>query len=257
MDYPKFPWPQITSQQWFTAITLCLLLTVAGDRLGGLLLRGLTAQSQLRFSRLYAGKAEADILILGDSRGVNSFYAPSLGQKLKKRVFNLSYNGLSPMDAELLFADYLDSHSAPDLLLLEITNLRSSSFSLVPELSMYLGQSRRLRATLSQEALPPTSLSWLYRYNNELFLRSLFYLPQSDQTWINRYHMDPIVAASYHPEQYGRGDYPKASERGLQALQSLIAKASENGVTVRLVVGPYLPAFIHQVRGFQQWRKSV
>ena len=57
---------------WFIAL---FALVFAGDRLGGRLLQKQVDSSLFRYSRLYRGDAAADILLVGNSRGL-TFYQP-------------------------------------------------------------------------------------------------------------------------------------------------------------------------------------
>src|SRR5690606_27699493 len=93
------------------------------DRLLGYVLGEVSNKSSFRFSRLYGGDAGADILILGNSRGVNSFYQPDLENELGKKVFNMSYNGLRIDIARVLFEDYLALNQKPSMVVIEASML--------------------------------------------------------------------------------------------------------------------------------------
>ena len=62
---------------WFSGF---LTLLLAGDRLGGLLLQRQVDASLFRYSRLYRGEAGADLLFVGNSRGL-TFYQPFIEEK--------------------------------------------------------------------------------------------------------------------------------------------------------------------------------
>ncbi len=99
---------------------LLLIVCFSGDRLGAYLLEQQSMQSQFRFSKLYRGESAAEILLLGNSRGL-TFYQPYIEQITGKSTCNLSYNGL-PMDvAKVLVQDYLERYPAPKNLLIDIT----------------------------------------------------------------------------------------------------------------------------------------
>ena len=72
---------------WIAAFVLVVL---AGDRAFSWLAQRVLVRSQFRYSRLYRGGNDAEIVILGDSRGVNSFYAPGMEKLTGARVLNLS-----------------------------------------------------------------------------------------------------------------------------------------------------------------------
>jgi len=76
---------------WIIAL---LIITFAGDRLGGWILKQQVDKSQFRYSRMYTDRGEADILLVGNSRGL-IFYEPHIEEVTGKKTLNLSYNGMS------------------------------------------------------------------------------------------------------------------------------------------------------------------
>src|SRR5574339_182296 len=63
------------SRLWVYLVLIPLIFL--GDRGIGAFLEYLTMSSNLRYSKLYNGKGEADIVILGNSRG-NGYYEPEI-----------------------------------------------------------------------------------------------------------------------------------------------------------------------------------
>jgi hypothetical protein len=55
---------------WYTSF---IALLFAGDRVGGIFLHDQVMHSQFRYSQLYSRLAAADIMLLGNSRGL-TFY---------------------------------------------------------------------------------------------------------------------------------------------------------------------------------------
>ena len=70
-------------------IPITLIVVFVGDRLLGGMLASITEGSEFRYSRLYSGRAEADIVLLGNSRGL-SFYQPFLEQRTGARRSTLA-----------------------------------------------------------------------------------------------------------------------------------------------------------------------
>lgn len=236
---PRTPWGR-------AAMILAFIgLLVGGDRLLALGLEALQARSGFRFSRVYAGgQVQHDVVVLGDSRGVNGFFAPGLSEATGRSVLNLSYNGMSTAVAEVVFLDYLDRHPAPKTLIIEPTNVLAAP-GLAATLSSYAGRSPRLRALI--EAQDPTAatageITHLYRFNTELFLRALYYLGRSDQGWINDYRIGEAQLAALR-EAPVVDALPELREANLAALGRLVAAARAAGCEVKLVVGPYLPLY--------------
>lgn len=152
------------------------------DRALALGLQAILKQSEFRFSKVYQGGVDAEIITLGNSRAVNAFYSPEMEAVLDKSVFNLGYNGMSLEVVEAVFLDYLDNNAKPDLVILEITNLRSSN-KLLKDLKLYGGLSRRIRELVNSNfsnIAKICEVTNIYRYNNEMF--SDAYIISSVQT---------------------------------------------------------------------------
>ena len=68
---------------WILAI---IALFFIGDRVGGYIVKQVVLKSQFRYSRMYKGEAKADILLVGNSRGL-SFFQPTIEEFTKKETF--------------------------------------------------------------------------------------------------------------------------------------------------------------------------
>jgi hypothetical protein len=232
------------------------LIFLAGDRVIAFLLDKVVLQSGFRFSILYRGGQQYDMLILGNSRGVNSFYAPAVQEATGRTTLNLSYNGMSADLAEALFMDYLDRNRKPKLLILEISNVAHKS-DLLTELKLYTTHSERL-SKLFRKANPEAAFwaeaSRVFQFNGEMFLRTLYYLNASDQSWINRYR---IGAAMVRSVREGQQDELGLLPENLDALRHIIETARQKGIAVRLVIGPYLPQYRRHLSNLSGWVKTV
>jgi hypothetical protein len=220
---------------------LLIVLFFAGDRMGGYVLEKQALQSQFRFSRLYRGAAGADILLLGNSRGL-TFYQPTIEQITGKTTCNLSYNGL-PMDvAKALVLDYLDHYPPPENLLIDITTCDRENDPLLAGFLSYAHQSARLDALIRQK-LPKVwwggKVSALFRFNNEVFQRALFYRNKSDKDWLLDRAISPDLAKEVAKHSYDMDISPYL----VQQLQETVAAAQAKGVRVTLVISPYFPGF--------------
>ena len=232
------------------------LLTIAGDRLIAGFLGRAVCSSQTRFSEMYRGGKPSSIVAIGNSRGVNALYSPAIRDEIGIEAFNLSYNGMSMVIAEMLLRDYLDRNEKPRMLVLEITNLGDKN-DLLQDLKLYRGLSIRIDSMLAAE-LPLTATTGrvmhLYNFNGEMFLRSLFYLHRSDQSWVNRYRILPSVLASVGtaaPEE------PRILPENLEALRRVLALSRDEGIPTRLLVSPYLPGCVERMAGFRAWTAAV
>jgi hypothetical protein len=212
-------------------------VVIAGDHLLALGLQQVLVRSQFRFSRIYRGGNDADVVVIGDSRGVHSFYAPALEQMTGLRVLNLSYNSLSPHIAEALLLDYLERNRAPRIVVIEATSTITSG-ALTPELRTYAGFSPRLAAQYAgvhPVASKMARLFWLFPLNSELFLEGLHYMRRGDQDWILREKMPPGLRGPY--DRWRLTPLPEE----VDALARIVRMLRERGIEVRLVVAPYAP----------------
>ena len=106
-------------------LALLLAVVLVGDRTLACMLAKVVSRTGTRFARAYRGGLEADVLVIGDSRGVNGLYGPAIRDVTGLSAFNLAYNGLSMHLCEALFLDYLEHNRAPRLLIVEASNVRS------------------------------------------------------------------------------------------------------------------------------------
>lgn len=227
---------------WYVVFLVVLL---AGDRLAGYWLQQQVAASQFRYSRMYEGKAAADILLLGNSRGL-TFYQPYIEEKTGLKTFNMSYNGL-PMDvAKVLVQDYLDLYPAPKYMLIDITACDRSNDALMAGFLSYSSQSYRLD-TLIRHKLKKVwwggKVSALFRYNNEIFQRALSHRNHTDEDWLLDRVISPKLVTDMDQHDYPLEIHPYL----LQQLGEICATARSKGVDVRLVISPYFPQFAGKV----------
>tara|TARA_A100001015_G_scaffold277058_1_gene335876 strand:+ start:1512 stop:2423 length:912 start_codon:yes stop_codon:yes gene_type:complete len=230
------------------------------DRASGFVLQKLVKESGLRFSKLYQGGQNADIVVLGNSRAVNAIFVPELEKQIDHSVFHLGYNGMSTEICEAIFLDYLDYNETPDLVILEITNLTASN-DLLKSLKLYAGASDRIRI-LTERDNPKLntvcSITNLYRYNCELFLRSLYYIGKTDQAWINSGNIDPEFASIYRPgaRDQDKNVYP-VSGNNWEALLRIIEICDGIGADLKLVASPYLPGLRDNLISYDMWRDRL
>lgn len=218
---------------------LALLVTVvAGDHLLASLLHQVLIRSQFRYSRLYRGGNDADVLVIGDSRGVHSFYAPAIEELTHLRVLNLSYNSLSPHVAEAVLLDYLDHNRAPKIVVIEATSTVTTG-AVAGQLRTYAGLSPRMAALFARDHPVDARVSrlfWLYPLNSEFFLEALHYMRRSDQDWIFHDAMPAALRQEKRPMEI----HPKPGE--LDALVRIAGELRQRGVAVRIVIAPYAMA---------------
>jgi hypothetical protein len=220
---------------WFIAL---IAVIIGGDRLLSWTLSRVLLRSQFRYSRLYRGGNDADILILGDSRGVHSFYVPAIEELTGLRAFNASYNSMSMRIAEAVLLDYLDRNRAPKMAIIEVTSVAFEG-ELTSELRTYAEFSPRLSA-LYDEAHPSAAVAGrsfhLLNLNSGFYLEAVHYMRRSDQDWIMRSSMPPALRNSAAVQ------WRLPTPENLAALNRMIQALHRRGAEVRLVLAPYCPA---------------
>jgi len=219
---------------WFLAL---IGLVFAGDRLFAWALDQVLLRSQFRFSRLYRGGNDADVIILGDSRGVHSFYAPAIEELTGLRTLNLSYNSMSTRIGEAVLLDYLDHNRAPRMVIVEVTSTVADG-TVVSELRTYAAFSPRLSRLYAGEhpyGAAAGRAFHLLRLNSGFSLEALHYWHRSDQDWINRAPMPQALRS----EPAGSWSLPHRED--LEALDRIVRVLGERQIAVRLAIAPYFP----------------
>ena len=129
-------------------------------------------------------------------------------------------------------------------------------------LQLYSSRSERLAAGWSE--LEPR-LSWIqqniaqsHRFTGEFFLRVLYYLRRSDQDWINRYRINPDFAESFRPSaEMQAGWNGRIPQDRLDAFLRIRELCAKEGISLRLVITPYLPNYVNHLEGYAAWRRQV
>lgn len=238
------PSSSTSSSSWLRralAVLGFVALVVLGDQLLGRGLAGLVESSQFRFSRLYRGDVDADILVVGNSRAVAALPPPMVAEATGRRVFSIAYNGLSAEVSRALVADFLERNRTPELIVIEASFV-AQPLELITDLKLWAGESPRLAALLDKynpEVAFASRLSLLFRANSEFLLRALYFGDRTDQTWMNR---GRISEDKYRALLEAEAEPIETTPELLVELRQLIALCREAGIEVRLFVAPYLPA---------------
>lgn len=237
----------------FLYLLAVVFVFVAGDRLAAVFLQKQTAASQLRYSRLYNGSGQADLLLAGNSRGL-TFYQPYIEEKTGLSTLNISYNGLPAEVAACLLLDYVDRYPAPRALVIDITLCDRSNDELMTAFTTYSEYSPRIQ-TLLQQKLPKVwwgaQVSHLFRYNNEVFQRALYYRNRSDEDWLLDRVITDRLAAQVDSMKYGMNpDLAPPLERTLTAFR-------EKGIRVVPVISPYFPGFSKNIAHLDELKARI
>ena len=231
------------------------LVFFTGDRLAGFWLKKQTENSQFRYSRMYSGRGEADILLVGNSRGL-AFYQPYIEEITGKSTYNISYNGMPVQLAKVLVADYLEKYPSKKTILIDITLCDRYNATLIAGFSTYLPYSHRLDTLIhgtSGDVWWGNQVSALFRYNNEVFQRTMFYRNHSDEDWLIDRTIAPALAATVPLDTFPVSVQPAL----IQELTATVALARSAGHTVHLIIGPYYPGMVKDWKNLENLKKTV
>jgi len=227
---------------WIIALIAVVFI---GDRVGAMLLQKLADSSQFRYSRLYKGEAKADILLVGNSRGL-MFYQPYIEEITGSKTLNISYNALSIDLAKNLIADQISINGAPKTMILDITMCDRENDQLISGFQAYRSHSENLQK-LIKERQPKTFyggiFSHLFRFNSEIFHRALYYENKTDETWLlDRVINEKMIAnlADADTNDFTIKDYL------FDNLVETVKLVQNAGVDVKLVINPYYPPYRNQ-----------
>jgi hypothetical protein len=228
-------------------VLLGVLLFFFADRLISTALWACISHSEFRYSVLYHRPVNASVVILGNSRGMALVDWPYMEAQTGKKLFSLTYNGIATPLSRLLFQDYLDRNPAPEVVVIEISQVLGDE-TLIQELKLYERASPRIQKLLKDRyprLAAGITLSHLYAFNGEMLLRNLFYLRKSDHDWL----IDGRITPSFLEEsaRLPKLTWAEPDPAKVEALAATVRLAKERGIKVHLVVGPYLPQFLQSI----------
>jgi len=238
---------------WLYVVLIPLIFL--GDRGIGAFLEYLTMTSNLRYSRLYNGKGEAEIVILGNSRG-NGYYEPEIRKLTGKSTINLSYNALPGEVGQALIEDYFERYHAK-LLIVDISLVMRTEEQVITSFRPYISKSERL-ATLIQNVSPATAkacqLSRLYQYNSELFHRALYYLGKQEGDWIlDKQIKDELLTNDNLADNLD----VVITQKGLDNLKAIADAAKKHNAKVEFVIAPYHSIWLNKIHNMQDFLTAV
>lgn len=205
-------------------------------------LHKISSASNIRYSRLFHQSIHADVIFIGNSRAVNTFYTPYIEKQFSFQAINLAYNGLSAPLMELFINEYLQRNEAPDMIVLEVTAL-NNDYDVLKNFKQYTFDSKALMLLLNKhnpEIYYASRLAKTFAYNSEYFLRTLYYLNRSDQDWINRYQIEPDFYEKIQPSDKKLDILEFVDKQSMDSLQRIINLCRQNNIKLKLVLAPIL-----------------
>ncbi len=227
-------------------IPITLVLTFVGDRLAGGFLAQLTERSEFRYSRLYSDRGKADIVMIGNSRGLN-FYQPFIEQQTGRTTLNLSYNAMPADLGCTLLDDYLQRYGAPQDLIVDVTFLDRDNSELEQEFRLYAPYSKGIDSLVHRAGNSiyyGTRVAHLTRYGGEVAQRMLFYLKKTDEDWLLDRAISPTMVQDAQQLEPYRSNYTDAR---IHRLKRTVDAYKSAGARVHFVINPYYPAFARSI----------
>ena len=248
-----------TSRQRIT-ITLCVLFAavVAGDRLIASLFRTAISRSNSALSKAYTGRANADVLVVGNSRAVKSFDVKAMASQLDQSCLNLGTNGMRPRLLHAMLRDYAETNELPERVFVEVSYLKNDWDDSFASDFLLWGQFGEHTMSVLDDRLPrrATASRWIHlqRFGSQQFFRALANRHGNDQLLPFRHSISPAAMSAI--EQRSEERFESSTDR-LGELALILNQWESQGVEVWLVLAPFLDVYRHKVVNLEQWIKRV
>ncbi len=239
-------------------VTLFLALVGVGDRIGAQLMDRAVTSTGFRYAELYKGELAAEIVILGNSRGLHMFHPPAIREVAGHESANISFNGLPTVLMPVLWSDYLSHQAPPRRLIFEVSCIgREDEPGSVERFKVFMGHSEKMSQAIAKYApqeYMASRVSHLYRFNSELTWRSMFFLGKSDRDWImtDRVTDDQMNQVLERVQDRGPEEFLRRSQNVI-AAREVLALAKDHNIPVDLIVAPYHPQYRETLTELPDW----
>ena len=241
------------NKRTLTQVLIFLAIVFVGDRIGGEVLERIFLRTGYRYAQLYEGKLPAEIVVLGNSRGLHMFHPPAIEEVTGSKVTNLAFNALPPVTMPIIWEDYLKHHPAPKLLVLEVSciSIEDEKGSL-ERMSILMDKNPKYGKRIKDRNATfywGTQISRLFRYNSSLMWRSLL-VGESDQSWIMDSKLNEEMLNAMVEDSDSSLD--KVIEN-LDAIKEVLRLAKEHGIEVKVLIAPYFPRYRDRLTEAEEW----
>ncbi|MDA9551192.1 hypothetical protein N9R47_04510 [Flavobacteriaceae bacterium] len=213
-------------------------------------------KSGFRFSRV--SKLESnEYVILGNSRGVNSVNERFCVNDLGLRVINLSYNGLTPVLIDNIISDLNNMETfKKTTFLIEVSaflgweevkttegcksRLVLKYNEVVPDILLPFRHNFASVDSVYKKLYPLNSFFHLLNYNNEGFLRGMYYLNKTDNNWVNRKEIDQSLIEYYSNMNCIQFSFDKDN------LDQFVNTMSNKNINFKFFMAPWHPSYKHK-----------
>jgi len=245
---------------WILAL---IVLFFVGDRVGGYLFSKMIDKSGFRYSRMYKGDVECDLLFMGNSRGLD-FYQPYIEEVTGKKTFNLSYNALPMNLGKALLKDFLEKNKKPKSFILDVSMTNRIDTTLISGFNVYAPHSKEV-STVLEDCVPKVyyagKLSHLFQHNGEIFQRAIRYLNNTDEAWLNdRIISDGLIGKVHELHDSIVGPFNedlKVVDFIYDELKETVQVAKDNDIKVKLVINPFFPKYANKMVNYEDFKRKV
>jgi hypothetical protein len=250
----------MSKMRMHTVTWLLLIAAIygAGDWLGSTALSSLIWHGELPFPKMYGGRYDAEVVCIGNSRGVHGFPEKIMEEVTGKRTANISVNGLTPQITECVLLDYLDRCPAPKIVLAEASFIEKETTAAgIIKLSPYFSKSQRLFDLACQ--FDPTyafvsRISKLMQYNSEVTTRAAMLLLIPSSEGVVRKQLPPHFIAETEEMTPLELRIDKAEA---EAVRRMADECRKRGIDFKLVLTGYLPAYREKIANLQEWQDQI
>lgn len=205
----------------------------------------LLLKSEFRYSQIYSKNKVLDyeILCLGNSRGVNSFYSPYL-KSHGINAYNISFNGIGPLAMKYIIKDYIMTNRKPKTIFIEV----SSAFNFnikenLNQFNLFMPYSIGFDSAIAKTDPMDHNLMKIFpllKFNNELFYRALYYMNRNDQEWVNEYKInDRLIEDTKLIQEFDLN----LNYNDIKIFKELEEDLRNEGIKVYFFIAPYYPIY--------------
>lgn len=233
------PTPRFQAIKFAVLFLLCLFLA---DRAVGYALSQLVRTSDYRLSRLYAGTANADVLVTGNSVANAMVIPTNLTKTLGSPVFSIASHGMDSFTQQAFLEDYLDNQPAPKVVVMEIRPVLSPMRT-APAFSTFQSLSQRMRTQVRETE--PSIATWstifhTFRVNSPQLPNILIKIVDRDDQRTGPSN-GKINASLIHQWQI-RPNAPEVAPAQLRVFAESVRKLQGAGSKVIVIAAPLHPA---------------
>lgn len=242
-------------------ITLLIIIFYLGQWIIAKGLDRLITHSSFRLSKVFSkdNPINADILCLGNSRGVNSFFSPHINNSNPYRAYNLSYNGMRMPTIAIFTEQYLKHNKVPRTVFIEISNIFNQAQNIeYSKYNLYANKSASLNKGIKNTDVNTYAISAifpLFRFNSELFYRSLYYNDDDrEQQWINRYSISKELEIEI--DKLPNENFP-LNLSDLKNLKELQSELINLDIQVILFIAPIHPQYFPKIENLEILKSKI